>query len=150
MVEESAHGREIEVAVLGNAVPRASVPGEIIPGHEFYDYEDKYLDGAADLVIPADLPPAVAEEIQRLAVEAFTTLRCDGMARVDFFYEEDDRGLLVNEVNTIPGFTPDLDVPEAVGRVRPPLRRADRRARRAWPSSATSAAAASPPSAEPT
>ena len=106
VVEEAAHGREIEVAVLGNASPSASVPGEIIPGHEFYDYEDKYLDGAADLVIPADLPTSVTEEIQRLAVEAFTLLRCDGMARVDFFYEEDDRGLLLNEVNTIPGFTP--------------------------------------------
>ena len=106
VVEEAAHGREIEVAVLGNASPRASVPGEIIPGHEFYDYEDKYLDGAADLVIPADLPTSVTEEIQRLAVEAFTLLRCDGMARVDFFYEEGDRGLLLNELNTIPGFTP--------------------------------------------
>jgi D-alanine-D-alanine ligase len=106
VVEEGAHGREIEVAVLGNATPRASVPGEVIPASEFYDYEDKYLDGAAELVIPADLPPGVAEEIRRLAVDAFTTLRCDGMARVDFFYEEDDRGVLLNEVNTIPGFTP--------------------------------------------
>ncbi len=106
VIEESAHGREIEVAVLGNATPRASVPGEIVPTHEFYDYEDKYLDGAAELVIPAELPPGVTEEIQRLAVEAFTTLRCDGMARVDFFYEEHDRGVLINEVNTIPGFTP--------------------------------------------
>ncbi|MDP1807522.1 MAG: hypothetical protein Q8K72_20255, partial [Acidimicrobiales bacterium] len=66
----------------------------------------KYLDGAADLRIPADLPPAVVAELQRLALEAFTTLRCDGMARVDFFYEADGRGLLLNEVNTIPGFTP--------------------------------------------
>jgi D-alanine-D-alanine ligase len=106
VVEESAQGREIEVAVLGNAEPKASVPGEIIPAHEFYDYEDKYVDGAAELVIPADLPAGVTEEIRRLAVEAFTTLRCDGLARVDFFYEEDGRGLLVNEVNTIPGFTP--------------------------------------------
>jgi D-alanine-D-alanine ligase len=106
VVEESAHGREIEVAVLGNASPKASVPGEVIPGNDFYDYEDKYLDGVADLVIPADLPSGVVDEIQRLAVEAFTTLRCDGMARVDFFYEAGDRGLLINEVNTIPGFTP--------------------------------------------
>jgi D-alanine-D-alanine ligase len=106
VVEESAHGREIEVAVLGNAEPRASVPGEIIPAHDFYDYDDKYLDGAAELVIPADLPPEVTEEVRRLAVHAFTTLRCDGLARVDFFYEADDRGLLINEVNTIPGFTP--------------------------------------------
>jgi D-alanine--D-alanine ligase len=106
VVEESAHGREIEVAVLGNAEPKASVPGEVIPAHEFYDYEDKYLDGAAELVIPADLPDGVAEEIRALAATVFTTLRCDGMARVDFFYEETGRGVLVNEVNTIPGFTP--------------------------------------------
>jgi D-alanine-D-alanine ligase len=106
VVEEAAHGREIEVAVLGNAEPRASVPGEIVPGHDFYDYEDKYLDGAAELRIPADLPPAVVDELQARAVEAFTLLRCDGMARVDFFYEVDDRGVLLNEVNTIPGFTP--------------------------------------------
>ena len=106
VVEESAHGREIEVAVLGNRDPAASVPGEIVPAGEFYDYDDKYVDGAADLRIPADLPPEVTHEIRRLAVEAFTTLRCDGMARVDFFYEADGRGLLINEVNTIPGFTP--------------------------------------------
>ncbi|MEO7571891.1 MAG: D-alanine--D-alanine ligase family protein [Acidimicrobiales bacterium] len=106
VVEESAHGREIEVAVLGNTDPKASVPGEIVPAGEFYDYDDKYLDGAAELRIPADLPPEIAEQIRRLAVEAFITLRCDGMARVDFFYEADDRGLLINEVNTIPGFTP--------------------------------------------
>ena len=106
VIEESAHGREIEVAVLGNADPRASVPGEIVPAHDFYDYEDKYLDGVADLRIPADLPPEVVADLQRLAVDAFTTLRCDGMARVDFFYEADGRGLLLNEVNTIPGFTP--------------------------------------------
>jgi D-alanine-D-alanine ligase len=105
-IEEGSTGREIEVAVLGNSQPRASVPGEIVPGNEFYDYDDKYLDGTAELVIPADLPEDVVSEIQRLAVEAFTLLRCDGMARVDFFYEQDGRGLLLNEVNTIPGFTP--------------------------------------------
>ena len=106
VIEQGVTARELEVAVLGNAEPRASVPGEIRPTHDFYDYEDKYLDGAADLVIPADLPQAVAEEIRRLAVEAFTTLRCDGMARVDFFYVPDDGRVLINEVNTIPGFTP--------------------------------------------
>ena len=105
VVEESAHGREIEVAVLGNAAPRASVPGEIVPGHEFYDYDDKYVDESADLIVPADLPDEVVAELQRLATTAFTTLRCDGMARVDFFYEADGRGLLLNELNTIPGFT---------------------------------------------
>lgn len=106
VVEEAASGREIEVAVLGNTAPRASVPGEVVPSHDFYDYEDKYVDGAADLRIPADLPDGVAEEFRDLAVQAFTTLRCDGMARVDFFYEPRGRGALVNEVNTIPGFTP--------------------------------------------
>jgi D-alanine-D-alanine ligase len=111
-VEEGAHGREIEVAVLGNATPRASVPGEVVPGHDFYDYEDKYVEDGAELHIPAHLPDGVAEEIRRLALEAFTLLRCDGMARVDFFYEEDDRGVLVNEVNTIPGFTPISQYPK--------------------------------------
>jgi D-alanine-D-alanine ligase len=106
IVEEAASGREIEVAVLGNAAPRASVPGEIVPGGEFYDYDDKYVDGTAELVIPADLPGDVIAELQRLAVDAFVALRCDGMARVDFFYEADGRGVLLNEVNTIPGFTP--------------------------------------------
>lgn len=106
VVEQGVTAREIEVAVLGNAAPRASVPGEVVPTHDFYDYDDKYLDGAADLRIPADLPQEVAETLRRLAVEAFTALRCDGMARVDFLYEDGGRGLLINEVNTIPGFTP--------------------------------------------
>jgi D-alanine-D-alanine ligase len=106
IVEEGADGREIEVAVLGNAAPRCSALGEVVPGGEFYDYDDKYVDGTAELLIPADLPDDVVAEIQRLAVEAFAALRCDGMARVDFFYEEAGRGVLLNEVNTIPGFTP--------------------------------------------
>ena len=106
VIEEGADGREIEVAVLGNAQPRASLPGEIRPAKDFYDYEDKYLDGAAELTIPADLSPALTEEIRRLAVEAYLLLRCEGMARVDFFYEPDGRGFLLNEINTIPGFTP--------------------------------------------
>ncbi len=106
IVEEAVRGREIEVAVLGNEAPRASVPGEIVPGHEFYDYEDKYLEDGAQLLVPAPLPPEVAAEVRALAVTVFTALRCDGMARVDFFYEEGGRGFLCNEVNTIPGFTP--------------------------------------------
>ena len=106
VVEEAIDGREIEVAVLGNAEPRASVPGEIVPSHEFYDYVDKYVEGAAELLVPAPLPDEVTDEVRALAVKAFTALRCDGMARVDFFYEEHGRGLLLNEVNTIPGFTP--------------------------------------------
>jgi D-alanine-D-alanine ligase len=106
VIEEGADGREIEVAVLGNAEPRAAVPGEVRPASEFYDYDDKYLDGAAELLIPAPLPDDVVADLQRLACQAFTLLRCEGMARVDFFYEEHGRGLLLNEVNTIPGFTP--------------------------------------------
>lgn len=106
IVEEAITGREIELGVLGNAEPRVSVPGEIVPTHDFYDYEDKYVDGKAEMVVPADLPDDVAAEAQRLALAAFRALRCDGYARVDLFYEEGGRGLLLNEVNTIPGFTP--------------------------------------------
>lgn len=106
VVEEHVEGREIEVAVLGNVDLRVSVPGEIRPGAEFYDYADKYLDGSAELVIPAELPDEVRAELDDLARRAFRALRAEGMARVDFFYEEDGRGLLLNEINTIPGFTP--------------------------------------------
>ena len=106
VVEEGVDAREIEVGVLGNEAPRASVPGEIVPTHEFYDYEDKYLDGAARMVVPAELPADVAAEVRELAVHAFRALRCDGLARVDFFYEAGGRGLLFNEINTMPGFTP--------------------------------------------
>jgi len=100
------HGREIECAVLGNDDPVASVPGEVVPtGHAFYDYEAKYLDEhGATLVIPADLKPDVTEEVQRTAVAAFRAAECSGMARVDLFLVGEDR-LLVNEINTIPGFT---------------------------------------------
>jgi D-alanine-D-alanine ligase len=106
IVEEAVTGREIEVAVLGNTSPRASVPGEIVPSHEFYDFDDKYLDGTAGLRVPAALPDDAAERVRRLAVEAYRALRVDGMARADFFFEEHGRGFLVNELNTIPGFTP--------------------------------------------
>ncbi|MGI9596206.1 MAG: D-alanine--D-alanine ligase family protein, partial [Acidimicrobiales bacterium] len=106
VVEEAVEAREIEVSVLGNETLEMSVPGEVIPGAEFYDYEDKYVDGNAKLVIPADLPPPVVERIHELAVEAFRALRVEGMARADFLYEEQGRGPLVNELNTIPGFTP--------------------------------------------
>jgi D-alanine-D-alanine ligase len=106
VVEEAVRGREIEVAVIGDESPRASLPGEIAPTHEFYDYEDKYLDGAAGLIVPAELDPSQVAEAQALAVRAYRALRVDGMARVDFFLEEEGRGFLVNELNTIPGFTP--------------------------------------------
>ncbi|MEA2687289.1 MAG: D-alanine-D-alanine ligase [Actinomycetota bacterium] len=106
VIEEAVTAREIECGVLGYGRLRASVPGEIRPSHDFYDYEDKYADGAAELLVPAPLPAKVAAEVRRLAVAAANALRVDGMARVDFFYEQGGRGLLLNEVNTIPGFTP--------------------------------------------
>ena len=106
VVERAIVGREIEVAVLGNRQPRASIPGEIIPGHEFYDYEDKYLDDGAQLLIPAPLSAQATAEVRALAVRCFEALRCEGMARVDFFYETATGSWLCNEINTIPGFTP--------------------------------------------
>jgi len=104
--EEAINGREIEVSVIGNTAPRASVPGEIAPGHDFYDYEDKYVSNGAQLIIPANLPDDQAHMVRDLAIRAYNALRCEGMARVDFFFEENGRGFLCNEVNTIPGFTP--------------------------------------------
>jgi len=106
VVEEAVDGREIEVAVLGNADPQASVAGEVQPGGDFYDYEDKYHDGTAELLIPAPLDDDRMAEVRAMAITSFHALRCSGMARVDFFYEEDGRGFLLNEINTIPGFTP--------------------------------------------
>jgi D-alanine-D-alanine ligase len=106
VIEEAVNGREIEVAVLGNTHPRASVPGEIVPGREFYDYEDKYVTDGARLLVPAPLPEEAAATVRLLAIDVFRALRCEGMARVDFFYEEGGRGFLCNETNTIPGFTP--------------------------------------------
>ncbi|CAN5194109.1 D-alanine--D-alanine ligase DdlA [soil metagenome] len=104
--EEAVTGREIECGVLGNVALEASVPGEIVPGAEFYDFDDKYSGAGAELVVPAVLPDGVADQVRRIAAAAAAALRVEGMARVDFFYEEGGRGLLVNEVNTIPGFTP--------------------------------------------
>jgi D-alanine-D-alanine ligase len=106
LVEEGVTAREIEVAVIGNAAPRASVPGEIVSSHEFYDYDDKYVDGTCDLLVPAPLDGTQTARVRDLALQAFRALRCDGLARVDFFLEEGGRGFLLNEVNTIPGFTP--------------------------------------------
>jgi D-alanine-D-alanine ligase len=97
--------REIECAVLGNEAPEASVPGEVIPSREFYDYAAKYIDSASKTVVPADLPPATAEEVRRMAIAAFRAIDCSGMARVDFLVARRDGALFVNEVNTIPGFT---------------------------------------------
>ncbi|MBI4084812.1 MAG: D-alanine--D-alanine ligase, partial [Candidatus Levybacteria bacterium] len=105
LVEEFIKGREIECSVLGNENATASLPGEIIPTHEFYDYDAKYIDekGAA-LQIPATLQQKKVKEVQALAVKAFQTLCCEGMARVDFFLNKNGK-FFVNEINTIPGFT---------------------------------------------
>jgi D-alanine-D-alanine ligase len=106
LVEKAMAAREIEVSVLGNNDPKASIPGEIVPHREFYDYAAKYLEEGTQLLIPAKLKSAQVKTIQALAVAAFRTLELSGMARVDFFLEKRGNGkLFLNEVNTIPGFT---------------------------------------------
>jgi D-alanine-D-alanine ligase len=97
--------REIECAVLGNDDPEASIPGEIVPSREFYDYEAKYLDAGSKTLVPAPLAPEQVAEIQRLSIEAFKAVDGAGMARVDFLLAGQDGRIYVNEVNTIPGFT---------------------------------------------
>ena len=105
LLERSQEGaREIECAILGNDDPVASVPGEVLPGAEFYDYRAKYIDGEARLEIPARLTPDVTEEVQRIAVAAFRAIDCSGMARVDMFLRDPEE-IVVNEINTLPGFT---------------------------------------------
>ena len=105
IVEEFVDGREIEVAVLGGG-PRASVPGEIVIEGEWYAYDSKYNDETSQFVAPARLTPPQSRMVRDLAQEAFTALGCKGLARVDFFFEERGRGFVINEVNTMPGFTP--------------------------------------------
>ena len=105
MVEEFIDGREIECAILGNEEPIASVPGEVIPCNEFYDYKAKYIDNRSETRIPADLSPGVAEQVQRLAIKAFKALGASGLSRVDFFVERGTDRVILNEINTMPGFT---------------------------------------------
>jgi D-alanine-D-alanine ligase len=105
LVERAITGRELECSVLGNDAPMASLPCEIVPSREFYDYEDKYLLDCAQLLVPADLPPATAAEVRRLAVECYRAVECEGMGRVDFLLEAATGKLYINEINTIPGFT---------------------------------------------
>ncbi|MBN1560690.1 D-alanine--D-alanine ligase [candidate division KSB1 bacterium] len=99
------HAREIEVAVLGDERPRAALPGEIFPSNEFYDYDAKYVDGASDFRIPADLPRELLERIQTMAIQGVTAVNAAGMARVDFLLNDITREVYLNEINTIPGFT---------------------------------------------
>jgi D-alanine-D-alanine ligase len=105
LIEEGIDAREIECAVLGNDEPEASGCGEIVPGREFYDYDDKYLSGGARLLVPAPLPAAVEAEVRALALRAFSIAGCSGFARVDFFVERETGAVVVNELNTLPGFT---------------------------------------------
>jgi D-alanine-D-alanine ligase len=105
IIEEFIQGRELECAVLGAAEPAASVPGEVISTHEFYSYDAKYLDeNGAALEIPAKIPQETAREIQRLAIKTFQVLSCEGLGRVDCFLRANGE-LVVNEINTMPGFT---------------------------------------------
>jgi D-alanine-D-alanine ligase len=128
LVEQGITARELECGVLGNDAPEASVVGEVVPGHEFYDFEAKYLDESLKLEIPAPVPGAVRDRVRELSLRAFQALDCEGFARVDFFYEEATGRVLLNEVNTIPGFTPKsmfpmlwaasgLSYPDLVGRL---------------------------------
>lgn len=105
IAEVGITGRELEVSVLGNERPVASAVSEIHPQHEFYDYEAKYVDGSTNFTVPADIPGAVADELRALALRAYRIIDCAGMARVDFFLEAPSGRLLLNEINTIPGFT---------------------------------------------
>jgi D-alanine-D-alanine ligase len=105
IVERGIEGREFECAVLGNDAPIASIPCEILPSREFYDYEDKYLLDQAGTKLPADLTPQKMDELRRLAVECYRAVECEGMGRVDFLLESATDKLYINEINTIPGFT---------------------------------------------
>jgi D-alanine-D-alanine ligase len=105
IVERGIVGREFECSVLGNEDPIAAVPCEILPSKDFYDYDDKYLLEKAETVIPANLSPEQTAELQRLAVECYRAVECEGMARVDFLLETATNRLYINEINTIPGFT---------------------------------------------
>lgn len=103
MVEQGVRAREIEISVMGNDCPEASLPGEIVPGADFYDYNAKYLSGST-MLTPADIPAALAWQVRELAVRVYKAIDCRGLARVDFFLLQDN-SLLVNEINTMPGFT---------------------------------------------
>ena len=107
LVEAEAYNcREVECAILGNETPQASVVGEVAPGNEFYDYDAKYIDDTSQLFIPARISAAATEKVRRLALDVFRAVEAYGLARVDFFISRDDESIYINEINTIPGFTP--------------------------------------------
>lgn len=105
LLEEGIDGREVECAVLGNGTPKASVIGEVLSEADFYDYADKYKNGTSRTQIPAEIPEETAEQIRSMAIHAYHSLGCSGLARVDFFIRKSDGAVLLNEVNTLPGFT---------------------------------------------
>lgn len=105
LIQRGVNAREIELSVLGNDKPEASIPGEVIPSREYYSYEAKYVDGTSELLIPAPIPEATITRAQQLGVAAYKAIDCQGMARVDFLLDKDNGDLYLNELNTIPGFT---------------------------------------------
>jgi D-alanine-D-alanine ligase len=105
IVERAVNGREFECAVLGNEKPEAAIPCEVLPSREFYDYEDKYLLNTSKTILPAPLEPAKTDELRRMAVEAYRSMGCEGLSRVDFLMDGATGELFVNEINTMPGFT---------------------------------------------
>lgn len=105
LIEEFIDGRELECAVLGNDEPAASIVGEILPCNEFYDYNAKYIDGKSEIIIPANIEPRLMDQIRDYAVRAFRALGCSGLSRVDFFLERNTNRIILNEINTMPGFT---------------------------------------------
>jgi D-alanine-D-alanine ligase len=106
IVEEFVDAREIEVSILGNDNPRASVCGEVISSNDFYDYRAKYIDGKSAMMIPADIPEGISDRIREMAIRAFQAIDGTGLSRVDFFLQKSDGTILINEINTMPGFTP--------------------------------------------
>ena len=115
VVEQAVEAREVEVAVLGNDEPEASVIGEIRATQSFYDYDAKYRDDATELIIPADLDPDLADSVRATAVLAYQALGAEGLARVDFLIENETHRAYVNELNSLPGFTSVSMYPEALG-----------------------------------
>ena len=146
LVEEFQPGVEVEVGVLGNREPIASLVGEIVAHADWYDFDAKYADGGMDLIVPARLPAETLERVQQLAVDSFIATDCEGMARVDFFVRPDGE-IVVNELNTIPGLHGDERLRKAVRRERNPVSGAPRPARSSSRSTVTSSASSSTSSA---
>ncbi len=106
LVEQGISAREIECGVLGNEEPEASVPGEVVPGKEWYDYEAKYQDNNTKLLVPAPIPPELTEQVREISLQAYRALGCRGLSRVDFLLDKETGEIYLNEINTMPGFTP--------------------------------------------